>query len=109
MIRYPLRRIVPGEAISVPDGRGTAKRIFFLIRPSGSNSLWLLTRGRHNRVFQEKRVIDIVESVFADYRDVAAWQWSDGTRFFTRRWAEFPIEGGTFEFTNAFAACLRRA
>ncbi|MFN4325619.1 MAG: type VI secretion system Vgr family protein [Azonexus sp.] len=39
--------------------------------------LWLLSRGRHNRVFQEKRVIDIVESVFADYRDVAAWQWSD--------------------------------
>lgn len=39
--------------------------------------LWLLSRGRHHRVFQEKSVIDIVETVFADYRDVAAWQWSD--------------------------------
>ncbi|MBS1130014.1 MAG: Rhs element Vgr protein [Proteobacteria bacterium] len=39
--------------------------------------IWLLSRGRHNRVFQEKTVIDIVETVFADYADVAAWQWSD--------------------------------
>ena len=39
--------------------------------------VWLLCRGRHNRVFQEKTVIQIVESVFADYADVAAWQWSD--------------------------------
>ena len=39
--------------------------------------VWLLSRGRHNRVFQEKTVIDIVEAVFADYSDVAAWQWSD--------------------------------
>ncbi len=39
--------------------------------------IWLLTRGRHNRVFQEKSVIEIVEAVFADYADVAAWQWSD--------------------------------
>jgi Rhs element Vgr protein len=38
---------------------------------------WLLTRGRHNRVFQEKTAIEIVEAVFADYADYAAWQWSD--------------------------------
>ena len=39
--------------------------------------VWLLTRGRHNRVFQERSVVEIVETVFADYADVAAWQWSD--------------------------------
>ncbi len=39
--------------------------------------LWLLSRGRHNRVFQEKSVIAIVEAVFADYSDIAAWQWAD--------------------------------
>ncbi|MDR0775368.1 MAG: type VI secretion system tip protein VgrG, partial [Azonexus sp.] len=39
--------------------------------------LWLLSRGRHNRVFQEKSVIAILEAVFDDYRDIATWQWSD--------------------------------
>lgn len=39
--------------------------------------LWLLSRGRHNRVFQNRTVIDILESVFADYADVAAWHWAD--------------------------------
>jgi len=38
---------------------------------------WLLTRGRHNRVFQEKTLIEIVEAAFADYADHAAWHWSD--------------------------------
>ncbi|BAL22771.1 Rhs element Vgr protein [Azoarcus sp. KH32C] len=38
---------------------------------------WLLTRGRHNRVFQEKSLVAIVEAVFADYADHAAWHWSD--------------------------------
>lgn len=39
--------------------------------------VWLLGRGRHNRVFQDKTVIQIVEAVFADYADVAAWQWAE--------------------------------
>ena len=39
--------------------------------------IWLLGRGRHNRVFQDKTVVQILESVFADYADVAAWQWGD--------------------------------
>ena len=39
--------------------------------------VWLLSRGRHNRVFQDKTVIQIAEAVFGDYADVAAWQWSD--------------------------------
>lgn len=39
--------------------------------------IWLLGRGRHNRVFQDKGIIQIVEAIFADYSDVAAWQWTD--------------------------------
>ena len=39
--------------------------------------VWLLGRGRHNRVFQDKTVIQIIEAVFADYADVASWQWAD--------------------------------
>ena len=39
--------------------------------------LWLLSRGRHHRVFQEQTVLAIVEAVFADYADIAAWQWSE--------------------------------
>jgi len=39
--------------------------------------IWLLGRGRHNRVFQDKTVVQIVETVFADYADIAAWQWTD--------------------------------
>ena len=39
--------------------------------------LWLTSRGRHHRVFQERTVVDIVDTVFADYADIAAWQWAD--------------------------------
>lgn len=39
--------------------------------------IWMLSRGQHHRVFQEKSVIDIVETVFKDYADIAAWQWGD--------------------------------
>lgn len=39
--------------------------------------LWLLSRSRHNRVFQEKTLQQIVDAVFADYADVAAWHWAD--------------------------------
>src|SRR5574343_658750 len=39
--------------------------------------IWLLGRGRHNRVFQDKTVVQIIETVFGDYADIAAWQWSD--------------------------------
>lgn len=46
--------------------------------------IWLLDRGRHNRVFQDKSVVAIVETVFADYVDLAAWQWSDDVAGFLR-------------------------
>lgn len=39
--------------------------------------IWLTTRSRHNRVFQEKSVIEIIDAVFAQYSQVAAWRWSD--------------------------------
>jgi len=44
--------------------------------------VWLLSRGRHNRVFQERRVVDIIDTLFADYADIAAWQWSDDVATF---------------------------
>lgn len=39
--------------------------------------VWLLSQQRHSRVFQEQSVVAIVDSVFGDYRGVAAWQWTD--------------------------------
>lgn len=39
--------------------------------------MWLLTQCRTNRVWQDKSVIAIVESVFANYSAHAAWSWSD--------------------------------
>lgn len=35
---------------------------------------WLLTRGWHSRVFQDRSVAEIVESVFATYAPLAAWR-----------------------------------
>src|SRR5574343_1668971 len=39
--------------------------------------IWLLGRGRHNRVFQDKTVVQIVDEVFGRYADVAGWEWND--------------------------------
>ncbi|WP_091799362.1 type VI secretion system Vgr family protein [Lysobacter sp. yr284] len=38
---------------------------------------WLLSQGRHSRVYQDKTVGQIVEAVFAAYAPLAAWQWSE--------------------------------
>ncbi|WP_148089658.1 type VI secretion system Vgr family protein, partial [Vulcaniibacterium tengchongense] len=35
---------------------------------------WLLGQGRHSRVYQDRTVLQIVESVFAGYGALAAWQ-----------------------------------
>ncbi len=35
---------------------------------------WLLEQGRHSRVWQERGVLDIVASVFADYAPLASWK-----------------------------------
>ncbi|MEN1926498.1 type VI secretion system Vgr family protein [Luteimonas qiangzhengi] len=35
---------------------------------------WLMTQGRHSRVFQDRSVVEIVESVFAGYAPLSAWQ-----------------------------------
>ncbi|NMM27434.1 MAG: type VI secretion system tip protein VgrG, partial [Glaciimonas sp.] len=37
---------------------------------------WLLTQSRSSRVWQDKTVIDIIESIFREYSAHAAWQWS---------------------------------
>jgi type VI secretion system secreted protein VgrG len=38
--------------------------------------LWLLSQSRTSRVWQDKTVVEIVESVFAEYSTHAAWKWS---------------------------------
>lgn len=36
--------------------------------------LWLLTQGRHSRVFQDRSVLDIAADVFASYAPFASWR-----------------------------------
>ena len=38
---------------------------------------WLLTQGRHSRVFQDRSVAEIVEAVFTGYAPLAAWRLGD--------------------------------
>ncbi len=43
----------------------------------------------------------------ADDADGITFQtWSDGTRFYTRRYARFELPNQTFEFADVFAACM---
>jgi type VI secretion system secreted protein VgrG len=42
-----------------------------------SSFLWPLSQSRHHCVWQDKSVIDIVESVLARYPAFADWRWSD--------------------------------
>ena len=44
--------------------------------------IWRLAHVRNCRVWQDKRVIDIVDAVFADNRPAARWRWSDETNSF---------------------------
>ena len=44
--------------------------------------IWRLSQGRNSRVWQDKSVIEIVESVFEAYRPRAIWRWSDEARPF---------------------------
>jgi type VI secretion system secreted protein VgrG len=39
--------------------------------------IWRLSRVRNSRVWQDKSVIEIVESVFEAYMPLAIWRWSD--------------------------------
>jgi type VI secretion system secreted protein VgrG len=39
--------------------------------------MWRLSQVRNSRVWQDKSVIEIVESVFEDYAPLAIWRWSD--------------------------------
>ena len=41
--------------------------------------LWCLSQARNSRVWQDKSVIEIVESVFEGYAPLAQWRWSDET------------------------------
>nr|GEU80227.1 hypothetical protein [Tanacetum cinerariifolium] len=44
--------------------------------------LWGLSQVRNSRVWQDKTVIEIVESVFQAYAPLAQWRWSDETASF---------------------------
>ena len=41
--------------------------------------MWQLAQVRNSRVWQDKTVIEIVDSVFAAYQPLAKWRWSDET------------------------------
>lgn len=41
--------------------------------------LWRLSQVRNCRVWEEKTLIEIVDSVFESYLPLARWRWSDGT------------------------------
>jgi type VI secretion system secreted protein VgrG len=41
--------------------------------------IWRLSQVRNSRVWQDKSVIEIVESVFEPYMPLAIWRWSDET------------------------------
>ncbi|MDP9108218.1 MAG: type VI secretion system Vgr family protein, partial [Pseudomonadota bacterium] len=44
--------------------------------------LWLLTQSSTSRVWQDKTVLEVVESLFQDFPQHAAWQWSsEAARF----------------------------
>ena len=44
--------------------------------------LWRLSQVRNSRVWQDKTVIEIVESVFEGYQPLAQWRWSEETDSF---------------------------
>jgi len=44
--------------------------------------IWRLAHVRNCRVWQDKRMVDIVDAVFADYRPAARWRWSDEVNSF---------------------------
>lgn len=44
--------------------------------------LWRLGQVRNCRVWQDKTIVEIVDSVFAVYLPLAQWRWSDDTRYF---------------------------
>ena len=46
--------------------------------------IWRLGQVRNSRVWQDKRVTEIVDAVFANYRPLARWRWSVDTGSFLR-------------------------
>ena len=46
---------------------------------------WRLGQVRNSRVWQEKTVIQIIDSIFASYRPLARWRWSSDTGHFMER------------------------
>ena len=46
--------------------------------------IWLLIQTRNSRAWQDKSVIEIIDSVFAQYQPHAQWVWSGDVNFFMR-------------------------
>lgn len=68
--------------------------------------LWRLGQVRNSRVWQDKSVIEIVESVFQSYAPAARWRWSDDTRPFMDGAARAAIAASTASRTSiSSAAC----
>jgi len=78
------RGIVTGARASEPDG-GLA-RYHLSVKPW----LALLTMTRRSQVWQERSVVQIVESVFTRYAQHAAWRWADDCAV---HWATSPNAG----------------
>ena len=60
------------EAVCVGSEGGLARYRLCLVPWS-----WLLTQGRHSRVFQDRTVLEILAAVFAGYAPYAAWRGAD--------------------------------
>ena len=63
------------SAIAVLGSDGGLTRYRIRISPW----IWRLEHARHSRAWQDKRVADIVDEVFASYRPAARWRWSADT------------------------------
>jgi type VI secretion system secreted protein VgrG len=44
--------------------------------------IWLLSQSRNSRAWQDKTVVEIIDSVFAEYQPYAQWVWSGDVNFF---------------------------
>lgn len=74
------RESISGEicAVSVLGSDGGLAR--YRLRLSAW--IWRLEHVRNNRVWQDKTIVDIVDTVFASYRPAAHWRWSADTASF---------------------------
>ncbi|MGY0559946.1 type VI secretion system Vgr family protein [Luteimonas sp. A277] len=66
---------------------------------------WLMTQGLHSRVFQNRSVIKIAETVFADYAPLSAWQMDEDVGPFL---AQSRIRSYCVQYRETDAAFIQR-